>query len=128
MVDRRPRARLVAVAIAIAIAVVLGLLVALLTALQRSLIYFPSAGPVPPAGAVLPGARDVVLTTEHGLRLGAWWVPGRGGGGNAVLVANGNAGHRGMRAPLARALARAGLAVLRFDYRGFGWNPGSPSE
>jgi hypothetical protein len=33
-----------------------------------------------------------------------------------------------MRAPLARALSAAGLAVLLFDYRGYGGNPGSPSE
>jgi fermentation-respiration switch protein FrsA (DUF1100 family) len=43
-------------------------------------------------------------------------------------VANGNGGHRGLRAPLARALSAAGLAVLLFDYRGYGGNPGSPSE
>jgi pimeloyl-ACP methyl ester carboxylesterase len=46
----------------------------------------------------------------------------------AVLVANGNAGNRSLRAPLARALASAGLAVLLFDYRGYGGNPGRPSE
>jgi fermentation-respiration switch protein FrsA (DUF1100 family) len=45
-----------------------------------------------------------------------------------VLVANGNGGHRGLRAPLARRLGEAGLAVLLFDYRGYGGNPGSPSE
>jgi hypothetical protein len=45
-----------------------------------------------------------------------------------VLVANGNGGHRGLRAPLARALSEAGLGVLLFDYRGYGGNPGSPSE
>jgi fermentation-respiration switch protein FrsA (DUF1100 family) len=45
-----------------------------------------------------------------------------------VLVADGNGGHRGLRAPLAAALARRGLAVLLFDYRGYGGNPGSPSE
>jgi pimeloyl-ACP methyl ester carboxylesterase len=33
-----------------------------------------------------------------------------------------------MRAPLARALGEAGLAVLLFDYRGYGGNAGSPSE
>jgi len=32
------------------------------------------------------------------------------------------------REPLARALANVGLAVLLFDYRGYGGNPGSPSE
>ncbi len=46
----------------------------------------------------------------------------------AVLVANGNAGNRSGRAPLARALSERGLAVLLFDYRGYGGNPGSPSE
>ena len=45
-----------------------------------------------------------------------------------MLVANGNGGHRGLRAPLARALPEAGLAVLLFDYRGYGGNPGSPTE
>jgi fermentation-respiration switch protein FrsA (DUF1100 family) len=45
-----------------------------------------------------------------------------------VLVTNGNAGNRAVRAPLARALAEEGLTVLLFDYRGYGGNPGSPSE
>ena len=43
-------------------------------------------------------------------------------------MASGNAGHRGYRAPLAEALHEAGLSVLLFDYRGYGGNPGSPSE
>jgi len=46
----------------------------------------------------------------------------------AVLVCNGNAGSRWLRAPLAAALARAGLAVLLFDYRGYAANPGRPTE
>lgn len=101
----------------------------MLWALQRHLIYFPATGPVPPAAAVLPGARDVVLETSDGLRLGGWYVPARPPGrGFAVLVANGNAGDRSLRAPLAAALSRRGLSVLLFDYRGYAGNPGSPSE
>src|SRR5688572_16586727 len=105
--------------------------------LQRSLIYFPSTAQVPPAAEVIDGARDVKLRTTDGLTLGAWLVPPRGAnsaaGGDAaravtVLVASGNAGDRSYRAPLARALADRGLAVLLFDYRGYGGNPGSPSE
>jgi uncharacterized protein len=110
------------------VAVVLAVLSGLLWGLQRRLVYFPDAGPVPAAGAVLPGARDVVLQTSDGLRLGAWFLPGRDAEAPAVLVANGNGGHRGLRAPLAAALAGRGLAVLLFDYRGYGGNPGSPSE
>jgi uncharacterized protein len=110
------------------VAVVLAVLSGLLWGLQRRLVYFPDAGPVPAAGAVLPGARDVVLQTSDGLRLGAWFLPGRDAEAPAVLVANGNGGHRGLRAPLAAALAGRGLAVLLFDYRGYGGNAGSPSE
>jgi uncharacterized protein len=110
------------------VAVVLVVLTGLLWGLQRRLVYLPDQGPVPPAASVLPGARDVVLETSDGLRLGAWFVPGGGPDAPAVLVANGNGGHRGVRAPLARALAHNGLAVLLFDYRGYGGNPGSPGE
>lgn len=96
---------------------------------QRSLMYFPSGGPVPRAAHVIPGAEDVELATRDGLRLGALFAPGRGTPPRpAVLVANGNAGDRADRAPLAAALARAGYSVLLFDYRGYGGNPGSPTE
>ncbi|BBU24879.1 alpha/beta hydrolase [Mycobacterium xenopi] len=101
--------------------------VPLLASVQRRLIYFPSPGPVPPASALLPDGRDVVLDTEDGLRLGAWFVPAAQRGA-AVLVCNGNAGDRALRAPLAAALVRAGLSVLLFDYRGYGGNPGRPCE
>jgi uncharacterized protein len=113
---------------ALALVLVCAVLVALLWAFQRRLVYLPDDGPVPAAADAVPGGRDVVLTTDDGLRLGAWFVPGATADAPAVLVAAGNAGHRGHRAPLARALAAEGLAVLLFDYRGYGGNPGSPSE
>jgi alpha-beta hydrolase superfamily lysophospholipase len=113
----------------VVVAAVLVLLLAVAWVFQRHLIYFPSTDPVPPAGDVLPGASDVVLTTSDGLRLGAWFVPaGAPDRGVTVLVAAGNAGDRSMRAPLAAALAAEGLAVLLFDYRGYGGNPGDPTE
>jgi uncharacterized protein len=92
---------------------------------QRRLIYFPSPGPVPSAASVWPRGRDVAFDTEDGIRLGAWYLPG---GRSAVLVCNGNAGDRSMRAALAAALNRMGHSVLSFDYRGYGGNPGGPSE
>jgi len=78
---------------------------------------------------VIAGARDVSLRTADELELGAWLVPASDPDrGVAVLVANGNAGDRSMRAPLAAALAAEGVAVLLFDYRGYGGNPGRPTE
>ena len=115
----------------LAAVVVLVLLMAGLTgalwALQRRLVYLPDTSPVPPAATLLPGAEDVVLRTSDDLELGGWWLSA-GDDAPAVLVANGNGGARDLRAPLARALADHGLSVLLFDYRGYGGNPGSPSE
>jgi len=100
-----------------------------LVGLQRRLIYLPFPAQVPRAVDVVPSAGEVTLRTVDGLALGAWLVPaGEPDRGVAVLVANGNAGNRSLRAPLARALANAGLVVLLFDYRGYGGNPGRPSE
>src|SRR6266545_2823055 len=109
----------------VALGVVLALV--LLWSLQRRLVYFPYQA-VPAAAGVLPGSEEVAFYTEDGLRLRGWFLPGRGGDGGAVLVCNGNGGNRAMRAPLAAALSRAGLSVLLFDYRGYGGNPGRPSE
>ena len=110
------------------VVLLLGLVVGLLWGFQRKLIYLPDDGPVGAADAAVPGARDVVLRTADGLELGAWYVPGGAPDAATVLVANGNGGHRGGRAPLAKALSDVGLGVLLFDYRGYGGNPGSPSE
>jgi fermentation-respiration switch protein FrsA (DUF1100 family) len=100
---------------------------ALLWTQQRRLIYFPAPGPVPSATAVWSGARDVVVHTADGVDLGAWYFPAAERG-PAVLMFNGNGGDRSMRAALATAFRRMGLSVLLFDYRGFGGNPGRPSE
>jgi pimeloyl-ACP methyl ester carboxylesterase len=105
-------------------------MVAMVWALQRQLIYFPDPTPVPAAADVIPGARDVTLHTADGLELGAWFVPAAGPAdtGMVVLVAPGNGGNRAGRAGLAEQLSRRGLAVLLMDYRGYGGNPGAPSE
>jgi len=114
---------------ALIVCAVVVVLLGVIWGLQRRLIYLPDTRPVPPAATVLPGARDVTLETADELRLGGWFVPAEEPALDlAVLVANGNAGTRALRAPLAQALAERGLAVLLFDYRGYAGNPGAPSE
>ena len=96
---------------------------------QRRLIYLPYGSPDVLAGAVLDRGVDVRLHTEDGLDLTAWWAPATGSArGDTVLVAPGNAGSRVLRVPLARGLAAAGFDVLLVEYRGYGGNPGSPTE
>jgi uncharacterized protein len=116
---------------ALVLLLVIALLMAAVWLLQRRLIYFPDRSALPPAAGVLPGAEDVTLHTADGLRLAAWLVrppPGTPDRRVAVLVAPGNAGNRLVRAPLAAALAKLGMTVLLVDYRGFGGNPGHPSQ
>jgi uncharacterized protein len=113
----------------VVLVVVVALVLGLAYLFQRRLIYLPSAGPVPAAETALPGARDIELRTADGLTLRAWYAPARGQDtGVDVLVAPGNAGDRAMRAPLAEALRARGLSVLLLDYRGYGGNPGDPTE
>jgi uncharacterized protein len=95
-------------------------------ALQRRLVYFPDrATPAAPTGYA-----DVTLTTDDGLRLTAWLTrpDAATDRGVSVLLAPGNAGNRRGRTPLADALTDRGFTVLLLDYRGYGGNPGRPSE
>jgi pimeloyl-ACP methyl ester carboxylesterase len=115
--------------VVLVVLLLVGVWLAMIWAFQRRLIYFPSAGPVPEANKVIDGASEVTLETSDGLALDAWFVPAGAPSNNmTVLVANGNAGDRSLRAPLAQALAQEGFSVLLFDYRGYGGNPGHPSE
>jgi fermentation-respiration switch protein FrsA (DUF1100 family) len=111
--------------VVLAVVVVLGVVVVAMWLGQRRLIYFPDRGaPVPDRAAT-----EVWLHTADGLRLAAWQVAPTGPDRRlAVLVAPGNAGHRAYRMPLAGALAAEGFTVLLLEYRGYGGNPGRPSE
>ena len=102
---------------------------ALLWLLQSRLIYFPATGLRSLAESGLAQGESVAFDTADGLRLGAWFFRASGPPPRrTVLVFNGNAGNRAHRAPLAASLRRRGLHVLLTDYRGYGGNPGSPSE
>jgi uncharacterized protein len=114
---------------ALVVLLVVVLLVTLVWLAQRRLIYLPDRGDVPPAATISAGASDVTLQTADGLALNAYWVPARTTPRKlAVLVAPGNAGNRVGRVPLAEALSGAGFDVLLLDYRGYGGNPGRPTE
>ena len=102
--------------------------------IQRKLLYVPYQNCELSERARTAGVREVWFDTEDGLRLAAWYWPAEAsedlGSGRSVtaLVCHGNAGHRGHRLRWMQQLRRLGLNVLVFDYRGYGDNPGSPSE
>jgi fermentation-respiration switch protein FrsA (DUF1100 family) len=109
--------------------VIIAALLLVLWTMQRRLMYFPIAAVPSPASLGQGDVEPVTFDTADGVRLNGWFFPvARAGRRTTVLVFNGNAGNRAYRVPLATALVARGLQVLLFDYRGFGGNPGTPTE
>jgi len=97
------------------------------TALERGLIYHPSArldGTPATVGLVFD---DVEVSTADGVRIHGWHL--RGPRRATLLYCHGNAGNISHRIPKLRALHdRLGLSILIFDYRGYGRSAGAPDE
>ena len=100
----------------------------IMTMTQRSMYY--ATDQTDPGAAIMhfPKAQDIRLTTDDGLKLSAWKVIPEEPNGKAVLYLPGNGGNRLHRAEVGQALADEGFTVLLMDYRGFGGNPGEPTE
>jgi hypothetical protein len=103
---------------AVALAILLGGRVVL-----ENMIFFPDRW-MPPAP---PGVVDRFITTADGVRIHAWWTAPPNATA-ALLWSHGNGGNVGNRAEILLALAARGLAVLAYDYRGYGNSEGSPDE
>lgn len=110
------------------LAVVYAGLVGILYVFQRNLLYLPPDSMPTPAASGVSEMRVVPLQTDDGLRLAAWYAPPVDEAGVTVIYLCGNAGHIGERAFKARVLLDAGYGVLLVAYRGFGGNPGKPTE
>jgi fermentation-respiration switch protein FrsA (DUF1100 family) len=108
---------------------VVGAVLALICAGQRWFMYFPASAVPAPAAIGLTDVEPVTFDTMDGLTLSGWFFPVSGlSPPVTVMVFNGNAGNRAHRGPLAAALRQHGLQVLLVDYRGYGGNPGTPSQ
>jgi fermentation-respiration switch protein FrsA (DUF1100 family) len=94
---------------------------------QRQLLYFPDRTRPELAGLEQLGVREGVLSTEDGLSLLSWYLPGHPGR-PVILYFHGNGGHIGHRVERMLRFAREGYGVLMPEYRGYGGNPGTPSE
>lgn len=78
--------------------------------------------PLPPAGT-----RVATLATDHGSVIVAAHVP-RAGARRALIFSHGNAVDLAQTIPFAAALGAAlGVAVVAFDYSGYGASTGTPS-
>lgn len=102
-------------------------LVGLLYVFQRDLLYPAAGGIVSAADAGLPDFQDVVLETDDGERLRAYFKPPEPGRA-LVLYFHGNGGSIQQRAPRAAVLAEGGRGVLITSYRGYAGSTGTPTE
>lgn len=111
------------------LAVLYGIVLVILYAFQRYLQYVPNKNPAgtPPENG-LPHMQAVAVTTTDGLTLQGWYQPPRQPEGRVVVYFHGNAGHHAHRASKVIYYLEAGYGVYLCSYRGYGGNPGRPSE
>jgi fermentation-respiration switch protein FrsA (DUF1100 family) len=112
------------------IAVVVGVYTALVGALyliQRDLIYHPAQQMRSPAASGVPEMRPVELAAADGVTVVSWYSPARPGKPTMVFF-QGNAGNISDRGVKARPYLDAGFGLLLAGYRGYGGNPGDPTE
>ncbi len=100
----------------------------MIRSLLNSLLYFPARTILETPEEAGLDYRNLAIETEDGERLHGWWVAARNDRLGHLLLCHGNAGNVGDRVLHAQLLTAAGMHVLLFDYRGYGGNPGSPSE
>ena len=93
-------------------------------------MFFPARYPEgawnPSTFSVRP--QDVEFRTDDGVRLHGWWFQASDSRAPLIIWFHGNAGNITERAPMAAELARHGIAVFLFDWRGYGRSDGRPSE
>lgn len=94
---------------------------------QRQLLYFPDRSRPQLGELKRIGVREVRLTTADGLDLLSWHLPPREGR-PVIAYFHGNGGNIAYRADRVQRFAREGYGMLLVEYRGYGGNPGAPSE
>src|SRR5207247_7833516 len=94
---------------------------------QRQLLYFPDQARPQLGLLAQQGVREVSLTTADGLSLLSWYLPPREGR-PVILYFHGNGGNIGHRAERIERFGREGYGVLLVGCRGYGGNPGAPTE
>jgi fermentation-respiration switch protein FrsA (DUF1100 family) len=105
-----------------------GAALALLAWKQRLFIFIPDRNRPALQATGVAHARSVTVHTDDGLDLLAWLAPAADPAQPVVLYLHGNAGNIGDRAQRFARLSRLGWGALMLEYRGYGGNPGDPSE
>lgn len=96
---------------------------------QRRIVFRPDATAADlTAAGLTEQMTEIAIRTTDGLTLTSWWAPPVRPDRRTIVYLHGNAGHRGSRADRIRDYLAAGYGVLLVGYRGYGGNPGQPTE
>ena len=109
------------------ILIFLAIVTALMWFFQRRLLYFPIKDKPALEDFYASDMEEISLTTADGLNLYAWYKKPNGQKVTVVYF-HGNGGHLGGRMPMVRYMLDKGFGVLLVEYRGYGGNPGTPTE
>lgn len=104
-----------------------GLILVGLTVFQRNLLFHPDTSLPSPAPSGVGEMLAVTIQSRDGLTLSSWYAEGDAGR-PVIVYFHGNAGHIGSRGHKVRPFLDAGFGVLLVGYRGYGGNPGNPTE
>ncbi len=94
---------------------------------QRNMMYYPDASTPSPVASGVPEMSEVTAVSDDGLSLVSWYRAAAEGRPTMVYF-QGNAGNVGSRAFKVRPYLDAGFGVLLVGFRGYGGNPGKPTE
>lgn len=94
---------------------------------QRSLMYFPSKEHAQRRDYHAEDMQEIILKTKDNLSIKSWYKPPTTKA-LTIVYFHGNGGHLGGRMPLVRKFIQQGYGVLLLSYRGYGGNPGKPTE
>ncbi|MFW5739603.1 MAG: alpha/beta hydrolase [Myxococcota bacterium] len=102
--------------------------VLLLMFFETSFIYFPSPDVFDSPADYGLLYEDVHTEASDGVELHGWLMKPVGEPRAWLLFSHGNAGNVSGRPEIARPLVERGMAVLLYDYRGYGRSKGNPDE
>jgi len=109
--------------LAVYLAIVIGMFV-----FQRRLVFAPDRALPDPETSDVPEMSLARYLSGDDLSLTSWIKLPTSAGAPVLVYFHGNAGHIGDRGDKIRPFLDAGFGVLLAGYRGYGGNPGRPSE
>jgi fermentation-respiration switch protein FrsA (DUF1100 family) len=94
--------------------------------IRRTGMFFPERYPLGEWNQA--GAADIHFKTDDGVTLHGWLFRAANADAPLIVWCHGNGGNITDRGPIAAALAKRGVSVFVFDWRGYGKSEGSPNE